>query len=74
MISTFNILINRTLGLKIKVRHLIFNHLIMLYKNIYFQGKCIDDEKPANRRVLRVFQGNALWLTCAFIKKTITAT
>jgi multiple sugar transport system ATP-binding protein len=31
------------------------------FGHIYFQGKCIDDEKPANRRVRMVFQENALW-------------
>lgn len=33
----------------------------MDFGHIYFQGKCIDDEKPANRRVRMVFQENALW-------------
>ena len=31
------------------------------FGHIYFQGRCIDDEKPANRRVRMVFQENALW-------------
>ena len=31
------------------------------FGHIYFQGQCIDDEKPANRRVRMVFQENALW-------------
>jgi multiple sugar transport system ATP-binding protein len=33
----------------------------MDFGHIYFQGKCIDDEEPANRRVRMVFQENALW-------------
>ncbi len=31
------------------------------FGHIYFQGKCIDDEKPADRGVRMVFQENALW-------------
>ena len=31
------------------------------FGHIYFQGHCLDDEKPANRRVRMVFQENALW-------------
>jgi multiple sugar transport system ATP-binding protein len=33
----------------------------MDFGHIYFRGKCIDHEKPANRRVRMVFQDNALW-------------
>ena len=33
----------------------------MDFGHIYFQGKCIDGIKPADRRVRMVFQENALW-------------
>ena len=33
----------------------------MDFGHIYFHGKCIDDETPANRGVRMVFQDNALW-------------
>lgn len=29
--------------------------------HIYIHGRCVDDEKPGNRGVRMVFQGNALW-------------